>query len=80
MGGGEHEESVDVLLAKLAKKGKKIKILDDNATNDDGDTVRGSVIDEVDDEDLDDGGAVGSSPSKMRGKNTSTISVISKGG
>ena len=30
MGGTDGEESVDILLAKLAKKGKKIKILDES--------------------------------------------------
>lgn len=33
MGGEQHkEETVDELLAKLAKKGKKVKLLDETAT------------------------------------------------
>lgn len=58
MGGTDGEETVDQLIAKLAKKGKKIKILDESTSHSNfmehgagGDTVRESVIDEVDDED-----------------------------
>ena len=55
VGGNEGEETVDELLQKLAKKGKKVKIINDNDNEDeyggDGGNGGGTGMDEIMEED-----------------------------